>query len=117
MRLALSKKYETMQLRLQKCMASHVFKEPKRIIENRYIIIDNYIKRLEAKIQNKTQEEKQKYVALLAKLDTLSPLKTLTRGYAIIEQEDKIIKSVKQLKKDDEINLKFVDGSKKARIQ
>ncbi len=117
MRLALNKKYEMLQLQLQKCMASYVFKEPMKIIQNRYMLVDQYIKRLESAIQKKKQKEKERYVSLLSKLDAMSPLKTLARGYAIIEQDDNIIKSVKQLKKGDQINLKLADGMKKAQIQ
>ena len=98
-------------------MASHIFKEPIRMINDRYIIVDQYVKRLENKIKIKKQEEKEHYMTLIAKLDTLSPLKTLTRGYAIIEQNTKIVKSAKQLKKGDKINLKMIDGSKLAQIQ
>ncbi len=117
MRLALSKKYETLQLRLQKCMASYIFKDPMKMIQNKYILIDQFIKRLETQIQTKKQNEKEHYITLLSKLDTLSPLKTLTRGYAIVEQDNNIVKSAKKLKKGDEINLKFVDGAKLAKIQ
>ena len=52
----------------------------------------------------------------MAKLDTLSPLKTLTRGYSIAEKNGKIIKSKDELNKDDEINLRFIDGEKQAKI-
>ena len=116
MRLALSKKYETMQLRLQKCMASHVFKDPMRIINDRYVLIDKYIKQLQIQIQTKHQQEKQKYVALLAKLDTLSPLKTLSRGYCLTELEGKVITRSKDLKKDMEVDLVFCDGKTRAKV-
>ena len=46
----------------------------------------------------------------IAKLDSLSPLKTLARGYAIVEKENIMIKSVKQLKPGDKIQLKLTDG-------
>ena len=55
-------------------------------------------------------------VKQVSKLDTLSPLKTLTRGYCIAEQKDGMIKSVNDIKKEDEINLRFVDGNVKARV-
>ena len=53
----------------------------------------------------------------IAKLDTLSPLKTLSRGYCFTEKEGKIINSSKLLKKDDEVELRFFDGNKKAIVK
>ena len=60
---------------------------------------------------------KQKYALLLSKLDTLSPLKTLERGYGIVKLNDKAITSIKDLKTDDLINIELKDGSKKAIIK
>ena len=60
---------------------------------------------------------KQKYTLLLGKLDTLSPLKTLERGYGIIKIGDKAVTSIKDLKKDDLINIELKDGSKEAIIK
>ncbi len=60
---------------------------------------------------------KQKYTLLLSKLDALSPLKTLERGYSIIKLNDKAVTSVKDLKKDDLINIELKDGSRKAIIK
>ena len=53
----------------------------------------------------------------------MSPLKTLARGYSIITKEDnnacngKIVRSVKDLERNEKINIKLVDGEKKAIIQ
>ena len=60
---------------------------------------------------------KQKYTLLLGKLDALSPLKTLERGYGIIKLDDKAITSIEDLKKDDLINIELKDGSKEAIIK
>ena len=60
---------------------------------------------------------KQKYTLLLSKLDTLSPLKTLERGYGIIKINEKAITSIKDLKKDDLINIELKDGSVSAIIK
>ena len=60
---------------------------------------------------------KQKYALLLSKLDALSPLKTLERGYSIVKLNDKAITSIKDLKKDDLINIELKDGSKEAIIK
>lgn len=116
LRLALIKKVEIMKLRYEKCMSSRVFKEPLRNINDNYLKIDTYVKRLENIIKAKQKEEKTKYIELISKLDTLSPLKTLTRGYSIAEQNNKIIKSVKELNTGDKIDLRFVDGKKQAQV-
>ena len=60
---------------------------------------------------------KQKYALLLSKLDALSPLKTLERGYGIIKIGDKAVTSIKDLKKDDLIDIELKDGSKEAIIK
>ena len=60
---------------------------------------------------------KQKYALLLSKLDALSPLKTLERGYGIIKLNEKAVTSIKDLKKDDLINIELKDGSVSAIIK
>ena len=117
LRLALTKKLEVVKLRYEKCMSSRVFKEPTRFVQDNYIKIDNYIKRMDTSINNKIHKEKQKYVELVAKLDTLSPLKTLSRGYSIVENDNKIVKSVKDLESGDEIKILLTDGIKEAQIK
>ena len=116
LRLSLVKKVEIMKLRYEKCMSSRVFKEPLRNINDNYLKIDTYIKRLESCIQAKQKEKKTKYVELVSKLDALSPLKTLTRGYSLVEKDGEIIKSVNDVKSEDKIDIRFVDGVKEAKI-
>ena len=116
LRLSLVKKVEIMKLRYEKCMSSRVFKEPLRNINDNYLKVETYIKKLENIIKTKQKEEKTKYVELVAKLDTLSPLKTLTRGYSLVEKNNNIIKSAKDVNTGDKIDLKFSDGTKQAEI-
>jgi len=56
-------------------------------------------------------------LALQAKtLDTLSPLKTLSRGFATISKEETLVSSIKQLNTGDEIDITLSDGKKQASI-
>ena len=80
------------------------------------VTLDSYVQRLEMKIRAIQKDSQTSYVELVTKLDTLSPLKTLTRGYSLTEKDGKIIKSVTELKSDDEVKLRFVDGEKSAVI-
>ena len=56
------------------------------------------------------------YKNIISKLDALSPLKVLARGYAIVQSNDKIIKSVKEAEKDSQINIRLSDGNMKCII-
>ena len=53
---------------------------------------------------------------LLSKLETLSPLLTLKRGYTITKKDNKVIKSKKQVKKGDNLTIDFEDGSIKTEV-
>ena len=108
---ALKKKIEYMKLRYEKCMTSRVFTDSTAKIKELYIELDNKIKSMENNISNKVKDLKSNAIEIISKLDTLSPLKTLTRGYAIAEKDGKSIKSVEEIQKDDIINLKFIDGN------
>ena len=116
LKMALTKKLEIMKLRYDKCMSSSVFREPTRRIQENYIKIDAYVKQLENIINKIKEKNKNKYIELVSKLDTLSPLKTLTRGYSIIEKDGKIVKSITDLQAEDEISIRLKDGEKQAKI-
>ena len=115
-KLALKKKVEFMKLRYEKCMNSRVFKEPTQKINEKYMLIDMKIKSIQNSIIRIYNEKKTSMIKEIAKLDALSPLKTLTRGYSIVQLNGKVVKSVDQLKKDDEIDLRLIDGKAKAKI-
>ena len=117
LRMALVKKVEVMKLRFDKCMASSVFKEPLRKVNDNYLLIDNLVKRLDSTIKIKQEKEKNRYIELTSKLDALSPLKTLSRGYTLTEKDGKIIKSKDDLQKGDKVSLRFTDGNRDAVIE
>ena len=115
-KISLKKKIEFMKLRYQKCLYSKVFTEPTANIKEQYINLDIIIKNLENLITNKVKDAKTKSIELISKLDTLSPLKTLTRGYSIAQKDGKTIKSVKELKTNDELDIRFTDGKIKTKV-
>ena len=71
-----------------------VFKEPNRLFD----------------------KKKNKYLQVLSKLETLSPLLTIKRGYAIVKKDDKVIKSVNDVKKEDKLTLNLSDGDIKVEV-
>lgn len=115
-KLALKKKVELMRLQYEKCMARRVFKEPLQEINEKIIRLDMIVKNMQNSIINRYKDSKNEMIKAISKLDTLSPLKTLTRGYVITQKEGSIVKSVNDIAKDDEVELRFIDGTKNAKI-
>ena len=113
---ALYKKVEVMKLRYEKCMKTAAFTNPMQKVNENYLLLDKQIKRLENNINIKVKEKKTYMIEWIAKLDALSPLKTLTRGYSIVSYNGKTINSAKCLKQGDKIDLRFTDGEKQAEI-
>ena len=101
-KIALNRKIQIMKLRYEKCLNSKVFKEPLQKINERYMMLDIKVRQMESYINQKYINEKAKAIKLIAKLDALSPLKTLSRGYSIITLNGK--------------NIKLFDGQVNAKI-
>lgn len=63
------------------------------------------------------EQKQRQFVSLTAKLDAMSPLKVLTRGYAMAQTEDgAVLKSVQQTAVGDRIKITLGDGSLTAAV-
>ena len=115
--IALTKKLENAKILFKKLIQSRCFIHPEMMLSDRKMKLDYLIKQLENKSQIMIQNKKVALVKHTARLDSLSPLKTLSRGYSLVEKADgKIIKSKKDLKKDDEVNIVLSDGKVEAKV-
>jgi exodeoxyribonuclease VII large subunit len=79
--------------------------------------IQQYEKQLDSAFTHAYIKKQDKYNYLLSRLNSLSPLKTLERGYAIVTKEDAVITSIKQVEPEQEIAIRLKDGSVKAVIK
>ena len=72
----------------------------------------DYLKNRMISAQNRNLSQKQqRFVQNVAKLDAMSPLKVLTRGYSMAENEaGELVRSVHQVKTGDKLNVRFSDG-------
>ena len=66
----------------------------------------------------KLEKYKSKSSNLISKLDALSPLKTLSRGYSVVENENhKVIKSKNDVEVGNNISITFSDGKINATVK
>ena len=77
------------QKKFEQIKNSYLLKNPMKLIENK----------------------ENKYLQIISKLETLSPLLTLKRGYTITKKDNKAITSINQIKSKDKITIDFQDGS------
>ncbi len=113
---ALIQKVQLMRLQYEKCMQSRVFTQPLQKINEQYMMIDMKLKVMEHSILQKLQIEKSSFQKLVLQLDTLSPLKILSRGYGIVYKEENRVKNIAQLTVNDKVTIRLQDGEAKAKI-
>ncbi len=116
LKMSLKRKTELMRLRYEKCLNSKVYKDPYQKINDYYMQIEKFIKTLENSSIKKLKDCKLESAKVITKLDALSPLKTLSRGYCVTEVDEKVITKASDLKKDMQINIKFYDGNVNAKV-
>ena len=81
--------YNLKEKRYLNIKSSYIFKNPEQLIE----------------------KNTNKYLKILSKLETVSPLLTIKRGYSIAKKDGKVVTSCNDLKKDDKITIELKDGT------
>ena len=111
MATSLQRQLKASQERLNMLSASPALQSPIGYLEQRGKSVELLKNRMTATQNAVLNRHNQRYLTLAAKLDALSPLKVLTRGYAMVQDEGgEIIRSVKQTATGAAVNISFRDG-------
>jgi len=86
-------------------------------IVNSYLQVDRLKENLNKNIANKLKIQKEKLTGFNNVLIAHNPTNLLNKGYAIIEDNEEIIKNVELLKVDKDIKITLRDGSVKGKFQ
>ena len=98
--------------RLTNLSGRPVLKSPIASFEGRRKALELLQNRLLAAQSGTVAKNRQRFVAQISKLDAMSPLKVLTRGYAMVAKEDgQIVRSVSDVKPKDPIAVRVSDGT------
>jgi len=120
--------------RLKRATSSYLFESPERLYDRQELKLDNLINRLSIKnpvnmidtniqklvkqdelmqliIQQRLNVKSKEFKSVLDKLNLLNPLSIMSKGYAIIKTDNKLIKSVEEVSVDQEIDITVADGS------
>lgn len=108
---------ENRRMRVERCTDRPVFKTPMQGIENQRQYIDNLTHMLDTAMKNSFADKRRKMAEAAAKLDGLSPLGTLARGYSVVKGADgKVVKSAARVQSGDVIKVTVSDGEFSAEV-
>lgn len=104
-------KYNGQKVKFDALANKSILSKPFNITESRNETVDRLFDKMLNAYKGIISQEKSRYVSDVAKLDALSPLKVLSRGYSIAEVDGKVIKSVNDISNGDKFKLKLSDGA------
>ena len=106
------KRVKVLRERYEKLARSRVLRDPMAFIDDKRLLLDYTQKNLAALAQNQMAQRTQRYAALAAKLDALSPLKVLGRGYAVARNaEGAILRTAADVQTGERIEILLGQGS------
>ena len=103
--------------RLEHCRGLLLSNTPIKYIETYGNKLASHTKALQDSLRDKLWQAKQNVEYSAGKLETLGPTTTLKRGYAIVtDNSNHLVRSVKQVSVNQEINIQVSDGKMTAKV-
>ena len=114
---ALTRQLKSARQHLDVLSASPALKSPTGYLEQKEKTLELLKNRLISAQNQNINRKSARYVALTAKLDAMSPLKVLTRGYAMAQTGDgSVLRSVSQVELGERITVSLNDGELSATV-
>ena len=104
-------KLHRLQQRLDALSKSRVLRQPDAYLRQQELHLEMLRQRLEHSGEVLLAKNRQRFERTAAKLDALSPLKVLSRGYAMVTHEDAVIRETAQINPGDAITVSLSDGT------
>jgi exodeoxyribonuclease VII large subunit len=117
MATCLNRQLKSARVHLQTLSASPGLQSPIGYLQQRRKTLQMLSNQLYANQSHQISLKKQRFIGCTSKLDALSPLKVLTRGYAMTQRENgEVIRSIGQVDVHDRISVMLGDGSMTAEV-
>ncbi len=105
------------RMRVERCSDRPVFKNPVSKINDERQYLDSLSHMFETACKAALRTKRQELAEAAAKLNGLSPLGTLGRGYSLTKDDSgRVVRSVSQVNSGDMINVTVADGDFSARV-
>ena len=114
---ALQKRLKLERRTLDSLKSRKVLQSPINYVNEKRLLLDHSAQRLGAAAQKNLASLKQRFIHLTAKLDALSPLKVLARGYSLVLTDDgRVVPRAGQVKPGDKVDIKLYEGQISAAV-
>ena len=108
---SLNRQVKAARQHLMVLSASPALQGPTGYLEQRNQSVELLKNRLVAAQNQNITRSKQRYIAQISKLEAMSPLKVLTRGYSMVQTErGEVVRSVSQVSLGERIRVRLSDG-------
>ena len=118
MMAALQQKIVNARRHLKVLSESAALQSPESYLQHRKKALQLLENRLISAQVQQHNRKNQRFIALTAKLDAMSPLKVLTRGYSMVEKENgQLVRSVSDLSTEESVKITLSDGQFTATVR
>ena len=118
LRTLMTRRLRQERQRVDALARSRSLRDPCAYLNDRRLRLDYMQQRLSAAATNIVSRRRERFVRLTAKLDAMSPLRVLGRGYTLVQNREKrVIKSIKDISAGDTVSISLADGRADAVIQ
>jgi len=117
MRQNVFKAIEYHRKRLESIEKSILFRKPTERINQYRQTVDEIKRNMLAEITHLVALHRKSLQALSGKLDALSPLAILERGYSICLKEERVVRSVEEISVGDAVKILFKDGEATSEVK
>ncbi|MDI3546726.1 MAG: exodeoxyribonuclease large subunit [Halanaerobiales bacterium] len=114
---AVQYKIENYQERVAALARKRIFTNPVELVASQFQQLDDLSRRLQWGMEKTLAKNQERFRILNGKLESLSPLKTLARGYSITTAEGRVIKDISQVEVGDLVSTRVKDGVIFSRVE
>lgn len=97
-------------------LSGGILQDTEKLLATYHLQLDQRWSELENAMQHVLHEKQKSFSEYVSKLDAMSPLKVLSRGYSFCEKEGQAVQSVTQVTADDQLTLHFADGDVESKV-
>lgn len=115
---ALEREMQTARQLHERYANAKVLTDPHAFTDKPYMVLDHLNEKLAGAMRVLLTDQKSALSTAFAKLDALSPLKVLCRGFTVTQNNNgRVIRSVNEIQPDSQIEIKLIDGSARCRVE